>query len=158
MSVLLKGHNSSCYNMVHRVKHLDNGLTFMPVQCTGVIFSMYCYGFCRKDSYYSEKDVARIVRQMLNVASRCHLNGVVHHDMNPEVWSPSPWGIWEWHCVQDQSLQCPSNAIGPFKIYLSENNPSKCNPKLKMKTSLEVLNIICLPQEPTSVGHCNYKK
>ena len=34
----------------------------------------------------------------------------------------------------------------PFKTYLSQYNPSKCNPKLKMKTSLEVLNIICPPQ------------
>ena len=48
--------------------------------------------------------------------------------------------------------------FGPFKIYLSQNNPSGHNPKLKMKTSLEVLNIICPPQEPTSVGHCHYKK
>jgi calcium-dependent protein kinase len=38
----------------------------------------------RKDSRYSEKDAARIVRQMLNVAARCHLNGVVHRDMKPE--------------------------------------------------------------------------
>jgi hypothetical protein len=29
--------------------------------------------------------------------------------------------------------------FGPLK-YLSQNNPSKRNPKLKMKTSLEVLN------------------
>ena len=48
--------------------------------------------------------------------------------------------------------------FGPSKIYLSQNNPSKCNPKLKMKTSLEVLNIIYPPQEPISVGHCHYKK
>ncbi len=41
----------------------------------------------RKDSRYSEKDAARIVRQMLNVAARCHLNGVVHRDMKPEVCS-----------------------------------------------------------------------
>ena len=27
-----------------------------------------------------------------------------------------------------------------------------------MKTSLEVLSIICLPHEPASVGHCHYKK
>jgi serine/threonine protein kinase len=39
----------------------------------------------RKDSRYSEKDAAKIVRQMLNVAARCHLNGVVHRDMKPEV-------------------------------------------------------------------------
>lgn len=39
----------------------------------------------RKDSRYSEKDAAKIVRQMLRVAARCHLNGVVHRDMKPEV-------------------------------------------------------------------------
>jgi hypothetical protein len=39
--------------------------------------------------------------------------------------------------------------IWSFKIYLSQNNPSKRNPKLNMKMSLEVLNIICPPQEPT---------
>ena len=33
--------------------------------------------------------------------------------------------------VQDWSLQCPSNAIWAFKIYLSQNNPSKRNPKLR---------------------------
>jgi hypothetical protein len=42
--------------------------------------------------------------------------------------------------------------------YTSQNNPSKCNPKVKMKTSLEVLNTICPPQEPTRVGHYHYKK
>jgi hypothetical protein len=51
--------------------------------------------------------------------------------------------------VQDRSLQCRSNAIWAFKTYLSQNNPSKRNLKLTMKkTSLEVLNIICPPQEP----------
>jgi hypothetical protein len=29
---------------------------------------------------------------------------------------------------------------------------------LKMKMSLEVPNIICPPQEPTSARHCHYKK
>ena len=53
--------------------------------------------------------------------------------------------------VQDSSLQCPSNAIWPFQIYLSPNNPAKRNPILKMKTSLEVLSIIYPPQEPASV-------
>ena len=53
----------------------------------------------------------------------------------------------------------------PFKLdlglqnipHLSQNNPSNRNPKLNMKTSVEVLSIICLPQEPSSVGHCHYK-
>lgn len=38
----------------------------------------------KKDSRYSEKDAAKVVRQMLNVAARCHLNGVVHRDLKPE--------------------------------------------------------------------------
>ncbi|KAJ7532153.1 hypothetical protein O6H91_14G074400 [Diphasiastrum complanatum] len=38
----------------------------------------------KKDSRYSEKDAAKIVRQMLNVVARCHLNGVVHRDLKPE--------------------------------------------------------------------------
>ena len=73
--------------------------------------------------------------------------------------SASKWSSYEGfnleHCptptptnVQDWSLQCPSNRFGP----------SKRNPKLKMKMSLEVLHIISPPQEPTNVGHCHYKK
>eukprot|EP00252_Welwitschia_mirabilis_P004550 TRINITY_DN14874_c0_g1_i5.p1 TRINITY_DN14874_c0_g1~~TRINITY_DN14874_c0_g1_i5.p1 ORF type:complete len:365 (+),score=85.01 TRINITY_DN14874_c0_g1_i5:338-1432(+) len=38
----------------------------------------------KKDGRYSEKDAAKVVRQMLKVAARCHLNGVVHRDMKPE--------------------------------------------------------------------------
>ena len=44
--------------------------------------------------------------------------------------------------VQDWSLQCPSKVIWSFKIYLSQNNSSKHNFKLKIKMSLEVLNIV----------------
>ena len=39
----------------------------------------------RKDSRYSEKDAAQVVRQMLKVAAECHLNGMVHRDLKPEV-------------------------------------------------------------------------
>ena len=45
-----------------------------------------------------------------------------------------------------------------FLPYLSQNNPSKRNPELKLKTSLEVLSIICPRQEPKSASHCHYKK
>lgn len=38
----------------------------------------------KKESRYSEKDAAKVVRQMLKVAARCHLHGVVHRDMKPE--------------------------------------------------------------------------
>lgn len=38
----------------------------------------------KKDSRYSEKDAAVIVRQMLKVAAKCHLHGLVHRDMKPE--------------------------------------------------------------------------
>ncbi|XP_057964265.1 calcium-dependent protein kinase 28-like [Malania oleifera] len=38
----------------------------------------------KKDSRYSEKDAAIVVRQMLKVAAKCHLHGLVHRDMKPE--------------------------------------------------------------------------
>jgi hypothetical protein len=48
--------------------------------------------------------------------------------------------------------------FGPLKYTSLKNNPSKYNPELKMTTLLEVINAIRMPQEPTSVGHCHYKK
>ena len=47
--------------------------------------------------------------------------------------------------------------IEVFNALQTQFGPSKHNPKLIIKMSLEVFNIICLPQEPTSVGHCHYK-
>nr|UOI39539.1 calcium-dependent protein kinase [Betula platyphylla]UVJ47678.1 calcium-dependent protein kinase 28 [Betula platyphylla] len=38
----------------------------------------------KKDSRYTEKDAAVVVRQMLKVAAKCHLHGLVHRDMKPE--------------------------------------------------------------------------
>lgn len=38
----------------------------------------------KKDSRYTEKDAAKVVRQMLKVAAECHLHGLVHRDMKPE--------------------------------------------------------------------------
>ncbi|XP_066329185.1 calcium-dependent protein kinase 4-like isoform X4 [Miscanthus floridulus] len=38
----------------------------------------------KKNSRYSEKDAAVVVRQMLKVAAECHLRGLVHRDMKPE--------------------------------------------------------------------------
>ncbi|KAL1536821.1 Calcium-dependent protein kinase 18 [Salvia divinorum] len=38
----------------------------------------------KKESRYTEKDAAIVVRQMLKVAAECHLHGFVHRDMKPE--------------------------------------------------------------------------
>uniref|UniRef100_A0ACD5U923 Uncharacterized protein n=1 Tax=Avena sativa TaxID=4498 RepID=A0ACD5U923_AVESA len=54
----------------------------MPKTSTLLILAiLYPY---RKDSRYSEKDAAIVVRQMLKVAAECHLHGLVHRDMKPE--------------------------------------------------------------------------
>ena len=39
----------------------------------------------RKSGRYTENDAARVVRQMLKAAAECHLHGLVHRDMKPEV-------------------------------------------------------------------------
>jgi serine/threonine protein kinase len=36
---------------------------------------------------YSEEDAKVVMRQILSVASFCHLQGVVHRDLKPEVRS-----------------------------------------------------------------------
>ena len=33
---------------------------------------------------YSEKDAAKVVRQMLEVVGACHMKGVIHRDLKPE--------------------------------------------------------------------------
>jgi hypothetical protein len=43
--------------------------------------------FYRKDNRYTEKDAAVVVRRMLKVVAQCHLHGLVHRDMKPEVRS-----------------------------------------------------------------------
>ena len=86
----------------------------------------------------------------------CHAFGVATFltpDIHVYSWDfPKVFKIQVFNALQN------SNAIWPFKIDLSQKTPPKSNPKLKMKTSLKVLNRICPPQEPTSVGHCHYKK
>lgn len=37
---------------------------------------------------YSEEDAKKIVVQMLSVVAFCHLQGVVHRDLKPEVLQP----------------------------------------------------------------------
>ena len=48
--------------------------------------------------------------------------------------------------------------FGPSKYTSLKHNPSKRNPKLKTKTSLEILRTICPSQEPTSAGHRHDEK
>jgi hypothetical protein len=48
--------------------------------------------------------------------------------------------------------------FGPSKFTSLKTTLQNATPKLKLKMSLEVLNMIYMSQEPTSVGHCHYKK
>ena len=75
---------------------------------------------------------------------------------------PRPFNEAGWRCSKGRCSRLKSSM--PFKRDLAlqniplQNNPSKRNPNLKLKASVEVLNIIYLSQEPTSVGHCDYEK
>ena len=101
-----------------------------------------------------------IVTLVPNKSSHATMNKNEDRAMK-EAWEG--WGSTEWRCDlargyknlhsflawiwcppingQDWSLRCPSNMTWLFKTNLSQNNPSQRNPKLEMKTSLEVLNM-----------------
>jgi hypothetical protein len=48
--------------------------------------------------------------------------------------------------------------LGLSKCTSFKTTLQNATPKLKMKTSLEIPNTICMSQEPTSEGHCHYKQ
>ena len=48
--------------------------------------------------------------------------------------------------------------FGLSKYHSLKTTLQNTTPNLKMKMSLEVLNIIFSQQEPSSEGHCHYKK
>ena len=52
----------------------------------------------RKSGRYTENDAARVVRQMLKAAAECHLHGLVHRDMKPEV---CPNWIYDFFCREN---------------------------------------------------------
>ena len=52
------------------------------------LYIIYSYAFsCLRGGKYPEEDAKAIVVQILNVVSFCHLQGVVHRDLKPEVLS-----------------------------------------------------------------------
>lgn len=53
-----------------------------PLQ--GVALLQYCLFFCR-GGRFNEGDAKIIVEQILKVVAFCHLQGVVHRDLKPEV-------------------------------------------------------------------------
>lgn len=58
---------------------------FFPYRMISTTLTSAWFLAIRKDSRYTEKDAAVVVRQMLRVAAECHLHGLVHRDMKPEV-------------------------------------------------------------------------
>ncbi|KAL0928226.1 hypothetical protein M5K25_000098 [Dendrobium thyrsiflorum] len=76
----LKGHE----NVVHFYNAFedDNYVYIVMELCEGGELLDRILG--KKDSRYTEKDAAVVVRQMLKVAAECHLHGLVHRDMKPE--------------------------------------------------------------------------
>lgn len=41
--------------------------------------------FCGRGGKYTEEDAKTVMIQILNVVAFCHLQGVVHRDLKPEV-------------------------------------------------------------------------
>ncbi|KAG0452697.1 hypothetical protein HPP92_025361 [Vanilla planifolia] len=76
----LKGHE----NVVHFYNAFedDNYVYIVMELCEGG--ELLDRILSKKDSRYTEKDAAIVVRQMLKVAAECHLHGLVHRDMKPE--------------------------------------------------------------------------
>ena len=85
--------------------------------------------------------------KLSTLSSPEHSWQMVCHGLKVEVW-----GLNYWPLFKDCNLQCPSKYTSP------KTNPSKRNLKLKMKMSLGAHNILCMAQEPTSVGHCQLDK
>ena len=108
-------HNSSCYNMVRRVKHLDNMLTFMPVQCTGVIFSFIF--FSSTINIYSLAIPNLDPKYMLIIdvpippftKSRKNKNGSIHVSLT------NPQNIEDWTICQVKGSTL--NNLGPNEVH-----------------------------------------
>ncbi|XP_039121861.1 calcium-dependent protein kinase 28-like isoform X2 [Dioscorea cayenensis subsp. rotundata] len=76
----LRGHENVVH--FHNAFEDDNYVYIVMELCEGG--ELLDRILAKKDSRYSEKDAAVVVRQMLKVAAECHLRGLVHRDMKPE--------------------------------------------------------------------------
>ena len=56
-----------------------DGLKFFLEMCS------YYFIFSFRGGKYSEDDAKEVLVQILNVVAFCHLQGVVHRDLKPEV-------------------------------------------------------------------------
>ena len=79
--------------------------------------------------------------------------------------SPSKWNSYEGfnleHCrpvFNIEAFNALQTWFGPSKYTSLKTTLQNATPNCKTKTSLEVLNIIYPPQEPTSVGRCHHEK
>ena len=87
---------------------------------------------------------------------------------NRQAWNQSwaqkcgllsgPFGLDPQAMFKIEVFNALQMRLGPSKYTSLKHNPSKRNPKLKMKTSLKVLNLICPPQGPTNIRQCHYKQ
>lgn len=65
---------------VNKQEHFDEMKVLKILTC----FTELCLLFCRGGKY-TEDDAKAVLIQILNFVSFCHLQGVVHRDLKPEV-------------------------------------------------------------------------
>lgn len=82
---------SSLIEYLHGMSLFDLGnftsnslICFLKIFYLGIVFNFLLISFCRGGKY-SEEDAKDVMVQILNVVAFCHLQGVVHRDLKPEV-------------------------------------------------------------------------
>lgn len=69
---------------------------------------------CWRGGRYPEDDAKAILVQILDVVAFCHLQGVVHRDLKPEVWHYEAWTTHSYLIVLSIAILCFYSHLSKF--------------------------------------------